>query len=411
VGHLITPDSLEDLLELVKWANSDFKTLETQGQGTKRALGRKVETDYLINLSKFSGIEEYQPNELVITAKSSTPLTKITTELTKNGQYLSFEPPDFGPLLGAPRGKGTIGGVISCNLAGSRRIKTGSVRDHFLGFKAISGRGENFKSGGKVVKNVTGFDLSKLIAGSYGTLGIMTEVTLKTLPSPKKTRTILIRWPKRGFFDQEGIHSMRIALNSSHEVSGAAFVQAGASAHSKIDYVRESHKDITAIRVEGTIASVEHRCRAIKDLLKNFGSLEELHSKNSAMLWSEISNVTLLLDTKNQNIWRISTTPSEGAKIVLAIIKKYKAQAIYDWGGGLIWLAIKNNDGGSTKMIRDAIKKTGGHATLFYASQKIDRKSAVFQPQESTLKKLTERIKNSFDPNHILNPGRMYEGF
>ena len=410
MSNLLEPDTVQEILEIVKWANANSLTLEIIGKNSKKFLGRPINTSHKLNLQKLSGIEDYLPNELVITAKAGTPISTIKNELAKNRQHLIFEPPNFSPLFGRPSNPGSIGGMISCNLAGPRRVVSGAVRDHFLGFKAISGRGEKFKSGGKVVKNVTGFDLSKLIAGSYGTLAIMTEVTLKALPSPEKTRTVLVKLPSVNCTHLESIKSMTNALTSSHEVSGAAFLPKKVSERSKVGFVKSAGCSLTVIRIEGPGPSVKYRCEALKKMLKDFGEIEELHSRNSIKLWREIRDVSLLKSKKNQTIWRISCPPAEGIKFTSKIFKKGQTEAMYDWGGGLIWLTIEKPSENQYSLIQSIVKQIGGHATLFFGSDRARLKHPVFQPLPTPLMNLTQRIKDGFDPNRILNPGRMYIG-
>ncbi len=218
MGERLRPADAGEVQRIVAWAAGDSVPLEVIGGATKRRLGRPLKTAHTLDLSGLSGISLYEPEELVLTAGPGTRLADIEAQLTANGQALAFEPPDFGPLLSAPAGAATIGGIVACNLAGPRRLKSGAVRDHVLGVHAVSGRGENFKTGGRVVKNVTGYDLCKVLTGSYGTLAAMTEVTVKVLPAAEAIRTVLIT----GLPDADAIRAMSVALNGSHEVSGAA---------------------------------------------------------------------------------------------------------------------------------------------------------------------------------------------
>ena len=404
------PTSHREVLDILKWANSEQKPLTIFGHGTKVNLGKITDTKNILHLSAISGIEMYDPSELVITVKAGTLVSEVANTLDQNNQYLSFEPPDFGLLLDATQNSGTIGGLISCNLSGPRRIKSGAARDHFLGFVGISGRGEEFKSGGKVVKNVTGFDLSKLIAGSFGTLGVMTEITLRALPKPEKTRTLIIQWPTNTSFGESSINSMVDAMCSVNEISGAAFLPSKASRFSKIDLVSSPNCDITAIRIEGSLLSVSHRSNTLKNLLKKYGIIEELHSKNSAILWQEIRDVSLIEKETKDLLWKISCPPSRSPEIMLNILKECKGDAIYDWGGGLIWFKTKADNKNYGQVIRTTLSSIGGHAILFTAPTEIRKKIEVFHPQPDQLKALTRRIKDGFDPLKILNPNRMYQG-
>src|SRR4051812_7924840 len=226
------PADAPALRDTIAWAAGEEQPLELVGNGSKRALGRPLQVEHTVDLSAFAGIVDYEPAELVLTAGAATPLAAIEAALAAQNQMLAFEPRDWGALIGATAGQ-TIGGVLACNLAGPRRFKAGAARDHFLGFQAVSGRGEIFKAGGKVVKNVTGYDLSKLMAGSWGTLAAMTEVSVKVLPRPERTRTVLIL----GLDDATAVAAMAEALNAPHEVSGAAHVPAMLAARSGVTYV------------------------------------------------------------------------------------------------------------------------------------------------------------------------------
>jgi len=405
-----TPNSAEQVREILEWANAENKTLNVQGRGSKDMLGRSVACDYTLDLSQLKGIEDYAPNELVLTAKAATPLRDIEQALAEKGQVLNFEPPDFGPLLGRAPDEGTLGGLIACNFAGSRRVKTGSARDHFLGFHAVGGRGEVFKSGGKVVKNVTGFDLSKLIAGSYGTLAVMTELTCKVMPRPEKIRTVLVRWATNGIYDHGGISSMTDALTSAHEVSGAAFIPAKVTEFSKVDYVHSVGGSVTAIRVEGPGPSVEHRAEDLKKTLKVYGDIEELHTTNSLAFWKEVRDVSFLAAEQDRAIWRLSVPPASGSHVALSILEGHPGEVIYDWGGGLVWLAVDQKDDACATGIRAIVNEAGGHATLFRAPAKLRQTVPVFHPQTDGLANITKRLKEGFDPGGVLNPGRMYDG-
>lgn len=406
----LKPESPEQVLEALKWASGEGVSLNVQGCGSKQALGRVSEGEKTLDLSSLSGMIEYSPGELVLTAKAATPMAEIEKAVAEQGQQLNFEPPDFGPLLGLEAGQGSIGGMIACNLAGARRIKTGAARDHFLGFHGISGRGEVFKSGGKVVKNVTGFDLSKLIAGSYGTLAVMTEATLKVLPAPEKTRTVLVHWATDGVYDHAGMHSMTDALGSSHEVSAAAYIPAKLTNRSKVEYIRSAERSVTAIRVEGPGPSVEHRTNELKSMLGKYGEIEELHSKNSMSLWKEIGDVSYFAEDQGRVIWRLSVPPAEGSKVAMAILEDQSAEVFYDWGGGLIWLSAERRNNAGVAIIRATVEQVGGHATLFRGPDAFRKRLPVFHPQPEALAGITRRVKDGFDPNGILNPGRMYDG-
>ncbi len=409
MSETLRPKNAAEVLDAVKWAADSAVPVEVSGTGTKRAYGRPPQAATRLDLSALSGIDLYEPNELVMSAGAGTPMAEIETALAENRQQLAFEPADLGPLLGtAPVGKGggTLGGVVACNLTGPRRIKAGAARDHVLGFKAVSGRGETFKSGGRVVKNVTGFDLSKLIAGSFGTLAVMTEVTIKVIPRPEKTRTVLIM----GADDVTATEAMGAALGSPYEVASAAHLPADAAARSAVSFVVEAGAPVTAVRVEGPGPSVESRCASLRELLKRFGDIEELHSRNSAALWQEVRDAACFAGETESQVWRVSVPPASGARVVADILAARPGRAFYDWGGGLVWLALEPTDDAAHETVRRAVAPTGGHATLIRASDSVRAAVPVFQPQEAALAALTKRIKQAFDPGGVLNPGRMTAG-
>jgi glycolate oxidase FAD binding subunit len=408
MSETLKPTDAAEVLQAVQWAVASGRPLEVLGRGSKRGFGRPGGAAVGLDLSRLSGIGRYEPNELYMTTGASTPMTEIEAALRQNNQQMAFEPADLGPLLGSGEESGSIGGAIACNLAGPRRIKVGAARDHFLGFHAVSGRGEVFKSGGTVVKNVTGFDLSKLLAGSFGTLAVMTEVTFKVLPAPEKTRTVLAL----GLADADAVNVLSKALGSAHEVSAAAHLPVAAAKRSKVSYVANAGQAVTAMRVEGPGPSVEHRCNALREILKGKAETEELHSENSATLWCEVRDVALLADGPNETrqVWRLSVPPTTGARLVAALAGNLGGEAIYDWGGGLVWLSMPARPDAGHAQMRAAVAAAGGHATLLRASADVRAQVPVFQPPQDRLMSLTARVKEAFDPKGVLNPGRMYEG-
>ena len=400
------PESAEQVAEAVAWAVGEEAPLEILGRGTKRGFGRPVQASRGLDLSGLAGITLYEPEELVFSARAGTPIAEIDALLAEHEQHLAFEPADLGPLLGGAAEAGTIGGVLACNLSGPRRIKAGAARDHFLGVQAVSGRGELFKSGGRVVKNVTGYDLCKLLAGSHGTLAVMTEVTLKVLPAPEKTRTVLVY----GLDDRGASAAMTRALQSSHEVSGAAHLPADLAGGSQVSYLAEADAAVTAIRVEGPGPSVAHRCAALRAALGDLGETEELHGRNSALLWRELRDVAPFVARPERPVWRISVPPRDGPAVAGALAEECEGRYFYDWGGGLIWLALPRWSEAGAAAVHDAVAPTGGHATLLRAAEDQRAAASVFQPQDTANAALTARVKDSFDPKRLLNPGRMYPG-
>lgn len=389
--------------DVVAWVLAEERTLELCAGGTKRGLGRPVEADHRLDLAKLAGVVDYEPAELVLKARPGTTLADIESLGREHGQRLAFEPPDYGPLYGAPPGRGTLGGVLACNLSGPRRIAAFAARDHFLGVRAVSGRGEVFKAGGQVVKNVTGYDVCKLLAGSYGTLAVLTEVTVRMTPAPEKTRTVLVP----GLDEARGVEALGAALRSPYDVSGAAYLPKVAAARSAVGYVKDAAVAVAALRLEGTAPSTLARCASLRDALASFGPVEELHGRNSEILWSEVRDGALL--DKGAILWRVSLPPAHAPRFLAALRAEIAAmEAVLDWGGGLVFLALPEAPDGGEGAVRGALAATGGHALLLRAPDALRRRVPVFQPQPDELARLSRRVKDSFDPMHRLNPGRMY---
>ena len=404
--EVLRPKDADQVRELVAWAAAEEEPLELQGGGSKVGLGRPMQAAYIVDLSGLAGVSLYEPEELVLSAGAGTSLGDIEALLAKHGQHLAFEPPDLGPLLGAAPNAGTIAGALGCNLSGPRRIKAGAARDHFLGVKGVSGRGESFKSGGRVVKNVTGYDLCKVLAGSYGTLAVMTEVTVKVLPAPSDTRTVLIM----GADDASGVKALREASQSAHEVSGLAHLPAAVAALMDLPAVSDQGTAVTALRVEGPGPSVEHRARALSAALAEYGAIAELGPGDSLQFWRRVRDVSPLASERERILWRLSVPPSAGAEVVARIAGGAEAMVLYDWAGGLVWLALAPGADADHGAVRAALAELGGHALLVRAPAEVRAAVPVFQPQAEALARLTARLKESFDPRRVLNPGRMYAG-
>jgi glycolate oxidase FAD binding subunit len=406
------PDDPAQVLDVIKFAAAEEMPLEVIGSGSKKELGRPVQSGGVLDLSALSGITFYDPGELVLTALPGTPMAEIEAALEEGGQELAFEPQDLTPLLRGTVSEGgssgTIGGVIAANLSGPRRIKSGAARDHLLGFQAISGRGETFKSGGRVMKNVTGFDLSKLVSGSFGTLAALTEITVKVLPRSEKTRTVLVL----GLDDNQARQLLSDALGSSHEVAGAAHLPAGIAARSGVSYVADAGASVTAVRVEGPGPSVEHRCDALRNQFREHGEVEELHSHNSRRFWREIRDVHPFTEQwSHQQVWRISCVPTAGPGLAAALAAETGGTYYFDWGGGLIWLSMEAQSDAAAATVRHSLAQAGGgHATLVRAAPDVRLATDVFEPNPGPLAELSKRVKDAFDPHGVLNPGKMVRG-
>jgi len=352
---------------------ADSRPLEPIGLGSKRLIGRRVDAEPL-DLSRLTGVVDYRPAELVLTVRPATSLAEIETLLADNGQRLAFEPPDLGPMLGAAHADQSIGGVVAANLSGSRRVTAGAARDHFLGVSAVNGRGETFKAGGRVVKNVTGYDLPKLLAGSWGSLAIMTELTLKVVPRSQTELTLIVR---DGHPDA-AVATLSRALGSPHEVSSAAF-----------DLWRGS-----ALRLEGIEASVAARRDALLDELGG-AEVEELEAEASRAFWKRHAGAQAVGEWPV--IWRMSVPPSDAPRVVEAIAPE---RYLLDWGGGLIWAAFGRVD---ASRVRGALRE--GHAMLVKAPP--DSRTCRQHPPSAATADVLDRVKAAFDPDGRLSPGRM----
>jgi glycolate oxidase FAD binding subunit len=403
MADTIKPRDAQEVEDTVRWMLGHDKSLELAGQGTKHAIGRPSQTDLTLDLSGLTGVTLYEPEELVLSARAGTPLAEIEALLDKNNQALAFEPMDYGPLLGGEAGKGTLGGAIAVNLSGPRRIKAGAARDHFLGVRAVTGRGDSIKSGGRVVKNVTGYDLCKLLAGSWGTLAAMTDITVKVLPKAEAEATVIVT----GLDDARGAEAMALAMGSSNDVSAAAHVPDHVA--SWFDGLSNAEAT-TALRLEGFAPSVAHRKDALANLLKPFGPVAILDIAESRALWRAVRDVKpfTMAASLERPLWRISTAPGKGHEIANLITPA--AQMFYDWGGGLLWVAMPIPDEPDAASIRKAVAQTGGHATLIRAPASVRAAVDVFEPETTGVAALSKRVKESFDPKGVLNPGRMWAG-
>ena len=399
------PDTAAQAADAVRWALSEGTPLDVAGSGSKRGLGRPTQTAYTLDLSGLSGVVAYEAEELVLTARAGTPMADILPMLTERRQQLAFEPQDLGPLFGQPEGQGTLGGVVATGLAGPRRISAGSARDHTLGIEGVNGRGELYKGGGKVVKNVTGYDVPKLMAGSFGTLTALTELTVKVLPAPEDSRTLLLA----GREDAMAVAALTAALQSPHEVSGAAHLPAAVAARSHVREVAGAGGAVTLVRLEGFGPSVAARVAALKEEL---GADAVLDRDESLAVWKEVRDVAFFCAHPGGNdarhIWKISVQPSEGPRVAESIRWALDAELYFDWGGGLIWVAaVPAPD--DAEAIRGALG-AAGHATLVRAPEDVRTTAEVFHPLPDPVMALSRRVKESFDPCGILNPGRMYAG-
>ena len=400
-GAAFKPDTEEQALEAVRWAVSERAPLEITGHGSKQSIGRPMQVAHGLETTGLTGITLYEPDELVLTAKAGTPLDEIEAALAEHDQELQFEPMDYRPLLGAADcRRGTIGAVLATNLSGPRRLKAGAARDHVLGIRAVTGRGDVIKSGGRVVKNVTGYDLSRGLSNSWGTLVVFTEVTFKVLPRSETQATLVIS----GLDDAAATDCMARAMGSSAEVSAAAHLP---------ESVRDRFLDgglpdgaATVLRLEGFAPSVEYRLDRLADLLKQSGPCSRLDHDASLALWAQVRDVEPFRDGTQRAVWRVSVAPTAGHRLVSALRLQTGVDAFYDWQGGLVWLRMEAD--AEADLLRRTIKESGGgHATLVRAAPDVRGATPVFEPADPALAALSGRLKQQFDPEAILNPGRM----
>jgi glycolate dehydrogenase FAD-binding subunit len=398
-----------DVEQAVRAAIASEQPLEIVGHGSKRLIGQPMPTNAVLDLSALNAVTSYEPNELIITVQAAAPLPYVASLIDSKNQQLAFEPIDTARLLGVPK-RGTIGGMIGAGLAGPRRVKAGGVRDHLLGAHAVSGFGDSFKAGGRVVKNVTGYDLCKLLAGSWGTLAVMTEVTLKVMPKPESERTLMLR----GLDDVTANQAMTVALGSPFDVTGAAHLPNSAFrvdvGLGDLGYQREA---ITLLRLEGIPASVTHRSAALGRLLVPFGAAEIVQDAASRAVWRSVRDVHPFAADGPLGIWpvwRIVCPPASGGALGQALARASGGDVIYDWGGGLIWAALPPKPDAQATLVRQRVDAVSGHATLLRASEQVRRAVDVFHPQPAGLAGLNERVRQSFDPRRILNRGRLTRG-
>jgi glycolate oxidase FAD binding subunit len=380
---MIQPADAKQLGETVAAATSPFAV---ESSGSKRGLGRAVDDLPVLSLAAFNRVTLYEPEELVLEAGSATPLGDIEALLAKSNQRLAFEPPNYARILRS-NSRGTIGGMIACNLSGPRRIVAGAARDHILGVSGVNGRGEFFKAGGRVVKNVTGYDIAKLLTGSFGTLAALTSITMKVLPAPETEATLLARILD---VDEAG-RLMRAAMQSPFDVAGAACIPHVAM----------------VLRLEGIAVSVKSRTESlIRHLNHSFDILDEVKSR---AFWKGVRDIDHIAAGEDRAVWRISVAPSKGPGLAETLARETGGNFSLDWAGGLIWLDVPATGDAYAQKIRSLIGT--GHATLFSAPEATRRSVDVFHPQPGALSDLTRRVKQAFDPRGLLNPYRMSKEF
>ena len=380
--------------EIVGAAAGRSERLRLVGGDTMAGIGRPAQDEATLSARALSRVTLYEPAEMVIAARAGTPLAEVQALLAARGQMLPFEPMDARALMGST-GEPTFGAVAAANNSGPRRINAGAARDSLIGVRFVNGRGQAIKSGGRVMKNVTGLDLVKLMAGSWGTLGLLTEVTFKVLPVQERVATLVFR----GLDDARAVAALAAALGSPFELTGAAHLPAGINGADAR----------TLMRLEGFSESLDYRIGELQKLLKRFGAAEILDGEPGVALWTAIRDVTPFAGSA-EAVWRLSTAPSRGPGLAAAIGRAMPSRWFYDWGGGLVWLAVASEGDAGAEAIRSALGQHGGHATLIRAPDPVRAAVPVFQPLSAPLMRVTQGIKAAHDPAGVFNPGRMYAG-
>jgi len=397
------PSSREEIAEIIKNCYKKSIPLEINGKKSKNKIGRNFQSEKTLDLSGYSGIIEYKPEELYIKVKAGTPLKEILEAIDKNNQQLAFEPIDFGFLFEGKSNGGTIGGVVACNFAGPRRFKVGSARDHVLGFQGINGKGEIIKSGGTVVKNVTGYDLCKLVSGSYGTLTVLTELSIKVLPKSESSKTLIINNPHI----KKAMEYLGTALSSSTDPSGGVFYPE--RFENNFVFNDLTHKGaLTAIRIEGPTNSVDQRIsRLVKELSLLENEYSVLDNFQTDLFWSKTRNLEVFSNLKN-NLLRVIVPVSETLNVIQKL-KKYEINYFLDWGGNLIWLELETISLKILREIKEITQEHSGYFTIIKLEDDLKASADIFTIDPIKYK-ISEKIKKSFDPKRIFNPGKMYSG-
>ena len=400
---VLRPATDWELARYVRDAIEQQKPVEIVGSGSKRGIGRPTHAATVVSPCIMRSVKLYEPSELVMAAEAGVLVSDIEAELENNGQMLAFEPVDLGPVLDKPAGRGTVGGMFAVDISGSRRIAAGSGRDHLLGVRAVSGIGQIFKSGGRVLKDVTGIGLTRAVAGSWGTLGVITEATFKVLPRPEMTATLVII----GLSNEIAVEAMCAALATPFEVTGAVHLELPLVERLNSDAFRSAANSITALRLENFSKFLPRRMERLQEALKTYGEVHVIGNEDSLFFWNELRQLSPMIG-RTEQLWRISTLPNKGALLVSDIQRYREAEAFFDWSGGLIWLSIPQAADAGASDIRRALAAYGGHATLIRADEEVRSNVEIFQPLDHGTERMTRNIKQAFDPAGILNKGRMY---
>lgn len=395
------PKDAAEVAAAIAAAAAAHEPMSVVGNASKEPMLRPTQAARTLSVHNLTGITLHSPSELVLSAHAGTPLATIETALAEHDQHLIAEPPDLREILGTT-GAPTLGGTVAANLSGPRRVAQGAMRDHVLGLRAITGEGVPIHSGGRVLKNVTGLDLCKLFAGSFGTLGVITEITLKVLPRPECSASVAIA----GLDPAAGVAALSAALGSPYGVSGAAYFPEAAAA--RIAPLAKLRPGVAVVRIEELASSVAYRTERLQSELGRFGATSIIPEAVSRGLWREVRDVHPLPLRSDDAIWRISVRPSAAVRVIEAI-DAAQGSWFLDWGGGLIWVAAAP-EASVHERITNAVKQAGGVWMLLRAPAALRASVAVVPPLSPVFARLTKRMKEAFDPQGILNFGRMYAG-
>ena len=403
MAEIYSPSSENEVVDFIKDSYSLQTPIEISGNNSK-PIGRLIQCSKSLQFKNFNGIVEYLPEELYIKVKSGTSLALIEAELDKKNQELAFEPSDMGFLYSGKSNKGSVGGAVACNLSGSRRFRAGALRDHILGFCGVNGKGEIIKSGGTVVKNVTGYDVSKLITGSYGTLVALTEIVLKVQPKNEESQTLLIN----NINLKMALNVFSKAMHTSVEISGACFYPAKISKFFKLNDL-DTNTSITAIRLEGPKISVTERVNTLKKLFSDYKTtISVLENYQSRIFWQNTTDLQFFNNSKN--VVAKIVLPPLNADQLMNNFENEELKYVVDWAGNLIWVELPENDSVLLKHLRTEILKLSGHMTIIKAPNHVRIREDFLTTVDENIKVLSLKIKESFDPKKILNPGKMYSG-
>jgi glycolate oxidase FAD binding subunit len=406
MADVYMPSDDAELAEFVRSANSGNHPIEICGFRSKREAGRPVKPSAVVSTAKLTGITLYEPAELVISAKAGTPLHEVEAVLARRNQELAFEPADYSRIFGPEALAASLGSITAMNVSGPRRVLRGAARDHLLGVRAVNGEGVAIKSGGRVMKNVTGVDLVRGLSGSWGTLAVFTELTFKVLPKAPESRTIVFL----GLADEAAVGVMSAAMGTPYEVSGTIHLHGPLVERLSDAELAPSKTELTALRLEGLPQSLGYRAEKLRRVLAPFGDTYELDHQRSRTFWSDIRALAFLSGDFERPLWRITVAPSKAALIVRALSAFFELKAAYEWSGGLLWLELPASSDASVTEVRRVLAEFEADSMLMRAPRPVRSSIEVFHPLPLTKMNIVQALKTAFDPAGILNPGRMYAG-